>query len=276
METKERLLKTLESIDNEDFLQKIQMELDKHQQHLPTIFQELAQQKHELVEIKNQLNKFLQIISFDLGSPINSLKSMADLLKMDIENLENPVVADTAGFLFAQIENLQRKMGNLILWASFEVKNVRAENMDFDLVELIKEEADFFEKAATKKSIAFFLETPQTLILRADKLLIRTLIENLLSNAVKFSRKNDKIWLKTYLLDQKLHFEVVDTGVGISAAKLSNIFNVGRIPQKGTANESGLGLGLVLCRAILKVYDTELFIDSQKGQNTRVGFELKQ
>jgi len=102
-----------------------------------SVFQHLAATKKQVQDLKEQLDKIYNIISFDLGSPLRSLKSMIDLVQLDVENIDNPLVTESVRYLNLQMDKLLFQLGNLLVWSSLQVKNFSLKIEDFDIHEVI-------------------------------------------------------------------------------------------------------------------------------------------
>jgi signal transduction histidine kinase len=244
---------------------------------IPTPETTIAELKKQNQELKEQLEKVYQIISFELGSPLRSLKSMIDLVQMDVESIDNPMVAESVGYLNMQMEKLLSQMANLLEWSGLQVKNYAFRPESFDVVKVLAHIREVFEKQAGNKGIEIgFLGGETPILVQGDKRMIQQAIGNLVSNSVKFCRKGDKIVLGVEIQESQAIISIKDTGIGMGKAKIANIFNPSRkSTQKGTANEAGLGLGMVTAKAMLDLHQSEIQISSEQGKGTEVTFSLK-
>jgi signal transduction histidine kinase len=167
-------------------------------------------------------------------------------------------------------------MGNLIDWSSLEVRNFEKKEGEFNLSELIEKVAEKYKNQFEKKQIRLKIEIEPTISVNADQAMIRKSIENLLTNSLKFTLKGGNVTISTKKESGKASFSLTDSGIGMSSAKIANIFNPSRkATQKGTANELGLGMGLIVAKAYLQLHNSELSIESEQGKGTTIGFELE-
>lgn len=237
---------------------------------------ELAEAKKQVQDLKEQLDKFYSIISLELGSPLKSLKSMVDLVQMDMESIDNPSATESVRYLNMQMEKLLFQMSNLIEWSSLQVKNYAYKPDSFDIQQVVRNVKDFYEKQASNKGIEILFDEKPKVNVLGDKRMIQQAVSNFVSNAVKFCKKGDKIIFNIESIENKLFISIKDTGIGMGKAKLQNIFNPSRkSTQKGTSNESGLGLGMITAKAILDLHQSELQIISEQGKGTEVKFALE-
>ncbi len=217
------------------------------------------------------------MISYEFGSPVSSLKVMADLVMADAVATGNGLIAESARYMYSQVEQLQQRLRNLIFWADLNVKNYtfKPVGVNIDAV-LTKLTADFTD-IAELKGILLVPYAPQNLHVSADLSMFTLLLQNILSNAVKFSRKGDTIEVtaRQLLAAEGVQVTVRDTGVGMGPAKLAAVFHPGRRNTgRGTANEPGLGLGLVVSQAIMALHGRTLQLISEPNLGTKAIIEL--
>ena len=277
MSTHEILQDLIGQIEDENLLKLITDELKRKQENpeKPTIWEEKQDLENKLAQAQGECEKLLTIISYDLGSPLNSLKSIADLLMLDVQMVDNPMLSDSARYLNTQIETLQQKMANLIEWASIRVKNYQFKPESFKLCDIAQKLIDDLRKQAQNKGIKVNLPEEREIWVRADRNMMRVVLQNFLSNAVKFARKGDQITLECENTENTVKLSITDTGIGMSPAKIQGIFQIERKNnQRGTANEAGLGLGMPIVKTLLALHEIPFEIASERGKGTSISLEI--
>jgi signal transduction histidine kinase len=272
-----QLIELIKEIEDEKILSQYLTDLQHLKNGQDNAFVQLTDTKKQVQELKEQLDKFYNIISFELGSPLRSLKSMIDLVQLDVENIDNNIATESVRYLNLQMEKLLLQMSNLLEWSSLQVKNYHLKLESFDIRVVLKSIIEIYGKPSENKGISLHLEEeiiPP--LVKGDKRMIQQAISNFVSNSVKFCRKGDSIILSYKLIDNYLLVLIKDTGIGMGKAKIQNIFNPSRkSTQKGTANESGLGLGMITAKAILDLHQSEIQIQSEQGKWTEISFRLE-
>ncbi len=277
MNTQQILQDLIGRIEDENLLKLITDELKRKEENpkKPTIWEEKRDLENKLEQIQGECEKLLTIISYDLGSPLNSLKSIADLLMLDVQMINNQILSDSAHYLTAQIETLQQKMANLIEWASIRVKNYQFKPESFELCNIAQKLIDDLRKQAQNKGITLDLPDKKEIWVLADRNMVRVVLQNLLNNAVKFSRKGDQITLLCENTENTVKLSIIDTGIGMSPAKIQGIFQIERKNnQRGTANEAGLGLGMPIVKTLLDLHEIPFEITSERGKGTSIRLEI--
>ena len=143
------------------------------------------------------------------------------------------------------------------------------------LQEFISEVMETGRELASQKSITFNSECSFIGFERAvfDPMKIRRALDNLVSNAVKYSNRNTKICLTTTVQNEKLHFEVVDQGLGIPESELPKLFQeFGKTSVRPTEKESSSGIGLAIVKKIVEQHGGQVFVYSEVGKGSTFGF----
>jgi signal transduction histidine kinase len=129
---------------------------------------------------------------------------------------------------------------------------------------------------ATKKGIGISLLIPENLQVFADQNMLSSTIRNLASNAVKFTPAGGKVSLSaTIAADGFIEFSVKDTGIGMDAETLANMFKLDvSISRKGTDGEPSTGLGLLLCKDFIGKHGGRIWAESEEGKGSTFYFTL--
>ena len=150
----------------------------------------------------------------------------------------------------------------------------------FDLTFTARESHSLAEPLARKKKISIESNIPEGSWVKADRNMISTVFRNLLSNAIKFTPEGGKVNLELHHFSEqdgpdRYEVTVSDTGIGIPKDRLEQLFRMDNTwTTKGTANESGTGLGLVLCYDfVIRNYGT-MRAESETGKGSRFIFTL--
>jgi signal transduction histidine kinase len=103
-----------------------------------------------------------------------------------------------------------------------------------------------------------------------DRDMIRTVIRNLVSNAIKFTTPGGTITVSVSKGPDSIELVVADSGVGITEENLAKLFRIdAHLTTKGTANEKGTGLGLILCKEFIEKHNGSIRAESGKGRGSR-------
>lgn len=232
----------------------------------------LKRQTEELTELNAVKNKLFSIIAHDLKAPIYALRNLFrnmqeyDLPASDIKEMVPEVVNE--------LTTTSSLMENLLLWAKSQMQADAVKPQLIDLSGLIQEVARLLQLQAKTKQIRVVLQMDENLCAFADKDMINLVLRNLLSNAIKYTPDKGVITLVVQKVPAGVEVKVKDTGKGMDAAAIEKINQNNYYTTKGTAGESGTGLGLMLCKEFLLRNGGTLHIESEPGKGSVLSFTL--
>ena len=109
----------------------------------------------------------------------------------------------------------------------------------------------------------------------ADPLMIETILRNLISNAIKFSPEGGEIDVSAKFENRQIRISVRDNGIGISEEDTLNLFRIdSKVKRKGTNNEDGTGLGLILCQEFVTKHNGKIWVESTPGKGSEFIFSM--
>ncbi len=105
--------------------------------------------------------------------------------------------------------------------------------------------------------------------------MIRTILRNLISNAIKFTHSDGAIVLDVLKKQHECLVSVKDNGVGIHKESIDKLFRIDQNKStKGTQNESGTGLGLILCKELIEKHNGRIWVESEPGKGSIFYFSV--
>ena len=237
------------------------------------------QQKQTEIQLKEAnmtKDKFFSIIAHDLRSPFTSILGFSRLLSEEYDDFSD----EERKMMVTQIQNSTEStfqlLDNLLAWAKTQLGRTKINPELFTLESLIAETVKQTMPQALIKNISLVSDRIEDIEIFADQNMIRTVLRNLVSNAVKFSFPGGVIELDSFIDDNKLTITVTDHGTGIPPEALDKLFNLSEqtITTKGTANEKGTGLGLILCREFIEKNGGSIAAKSEMGKGSTFGIML--
>ena len=125
------------------------------------------------------------------------------------------------------------------------------------------------------KEIIFSNDTDSKLLVHADRSMTETILRNLISNAIKFTNHGGSIRITSEVEDNMLIIGVKDSGVGIEQGSIPKLFRVDvSFSTKGTAKESGTGLGLIICKELAEKQGGKILVESKKNEGSTFYFSV--
>ncbi|WP_348714355.1 HAMP domain-containing sensor histidine kinase [Tenacibaculum sp. 190130A14a] len=232
----------------------------------------IASQKETLDELNTTKDKLFSIVSHDLRSSVNALKSSNKVL---IDNLESKNLTALENLLQKNSSIVNGAYGlldNLLNWALLQTEQqyfyidkhrlfIIAEHVSYNYQPLLLEKELSFENTVSKKEVIY-----------ADQESLKIVLRNLLDNAIKFSKPNGSI--KIYSRNSSEDYcdlVIEDTGLGMSEeTRLKLLEDSVLLNKKEHEDVIGTGLGLQLCKSMIKKNHGKFDIESELGKGTKM------
>ena len=217
-------------------------------------------------------------MSHELRTPLSAILSYSEMLAEELFGpIEIPQYKRAAQDIHSAGSHLMELVNDLLDLAKLESGTTAIQRQKINLVELVKQCADWVRPLTQKSSIELETITRSgTIFYFADPVRMKQVLTNLLTNAVKFTPPGGRI---TILVEEHVNkgviLEVQDSGAGIPADKVRHIFD--RFYQADTSDlrrVQGAGLGLSIVRAIVELHGGRIQVESRHGQGTRMRVSL--
>jgi signal transduction histidine kinase len=144
-----------------------------------------------------------------------------------------------------------------------------------DLNQLTEETLEQVKYTAQKKKIQVSASIMENTVARADKQMMKAVMRNLLANAVKYTHPGGEVKITSMDTGNRVEITVSDNGVGMDTEKAERLFTEEvHESTRGTANEKGTGLGLILCKEFVEKNGGEIRVQSQPQRGSHFSFTL--
>jgi signal transduction histidine kinase len=233
----------------------------------------IQHQKEKLEETNRIKDKLFSVVSHDIKGPLSSLKLSLLLAKTGTLSPEefNHVVSG----IETHMEQTTEFIENLLQWARIQLRGIQYEPTMFELRTLIEETVHLLDPEVHAKGITILKNGfNDPLMAHVDPNMIRSVLRNLLTNAIKFTSPGGIITLTAKSDDQSQIISITDTGVGIPVEHRNRIFTLDSVTTKGTKQEAGTGLGLILCKEFIDKNKGTIWFESEEGRGTTFYFSL--
>jgi two-component system, sensor histidine kinase and response regulator len=257
-------------------------ELLEQKQHLEKMVEErteqLLQKRDEALAAAKAKSEFLANMSHEIRTPMNGIIGVLSLLKDAPLNEEHKRLLRTAT---RSADSLLLIINDILDFSKIEAGKIDFESIVFDLRDLMEEVVLLFAEAASLKHLDLHCFVPNDIYshVMGDPTRLRQILTNLLSNAIKFTEQGE-VTLQVALIkkmngQQVLRFSVEDTGIGISAEALKNLFKKFTQADGATTRKyGGTGLGLSVCKQLVELQNGEIGVDSEEGRGAIFWFIL--
>jgi signal transduction histidine kinase len=242
----------------------------------------IIDQSERLKESNTQLSflnatkdKFFSIIAHDLRNPFNGVIGFSELLLKGIDKLPQDKIIKYIEFIHIASKTGSNLLDNLLQWSRAQTGKISYEPVKMSLITIAEETIQLLDGDANRKSISFQQQIGPDVVIFADENMVKAIFRNLISNAIKFTNPKGNILLKSDSNDPFVEITIADNGIGISQENLKNLFRTDMtLSTRGTAKESGTGLGLLLCKEFVEKHNGKIWVESEVGKGSNFKFTL--
>ena len=246
------------------------VKLRKSDKEKTILNKQLLESNEQLIAINNGNHKMFSILSHDLRSPVSSMLQLVELLKENAFSEKEQ--QEVLGEMHLQLTSTSLMLQNLLKWAGEQMENTKLNLKEVNLVEKVKEVMGVYYVIAKNKKIKVKHEPPlgDDLWVIADEAHLNVILHNIISNAIKYTPENKTVRLH-YSKENEICFYVFNEGQPISEKKIKEIEDksIRLESEKGTSNEYGTGLGLLLVKQYLKPNNATLSIQPIQDKGTQ-------
>ena len=244
---------------------------------------------NELDELANSLNYLEQEVSktdtyrrdlmanvsHDLKTPLTMIKAYAEMIK-DITINDKEKTIKNLDVIIEETERLNILVNDILELSKLQNNQDNLDIEEFDIVLLIKDILRRYEIIKETENYNLILESPESIIVKADKKRISQVIYNLINNAVNYTGDDLKVTVRLTEENKDCLVEIIDTGKGIEEEDLQNIWNRYYKQEKNhKRNVIGTGLGLSIVKSILEQHHFDYGVKSIKNHGTTFYFKIK-
>lgn len=228
--------------------------------------------REEFVELDRLKRNFIGITSHELRTPLGLILGHATFLK-ELLSDEHHEPVDT---IIQNATRLKEIIENLTSVDNYEAGVASIRRNRISIPRLIEEVVASFQDMAAGKNITLQTDLQgENLQVEADANKITVAISNLVRNAITFTDEGGKVLISAESATGHVQVSVKDTGIGIPASDLSNVFErFFQVESHLTRRHSGMGLGLSVAKTMIELHGGRIWVDSVEGQGSTFAFLL--
>lgn len=244
-------------------------------EHLLRLRTREIEKSHEELESLNQKKDLIfSILSHDLRSPLTTLKGFLSIL-IDDHQLTQADIKKHAAHIRNSVSSSLDLIDNTLFWSLSQTGNIAYTPTTFSLNDMLQKVGNLYQLVVEKKRIVFSLACETTIMLYADENMAYVTLRNIVSNALKFTPPGNTVTVHAFIQNNKGVISVEDTGIGMSEIYLKKLFSEEQLPlTKGTNDERGTGIGLILCRKFVLLNKGTLHVKSVENKGSQFTIEL--
>jgi len=215
-------------------------------------------------------SEFLAMMSHELRTPLNAIDGYAELLELEVRGPVTPLQREDIRRIRRSQKHLLSLINDVLNFVRLDAGTVRYEIREFALADAIQDVEDVTTPQLHAKALRFVRRgCREGLRVRADREKVQQILVNLMTNAIKFTQPNGEIVLECASLADRVTVRVSDTGRGIPADKLFEIFEpFVQVARSAGAPNEGVGLGLAISRDLSRAMGGDLVAESVIGKGS--------
>jgi len=235
----------------------------------------LRESESKLKETNATKDKFFSIIAHDLKNPFNGILGFSNILKEEAKDMDLPTIQEYADMINRAATQVFRLLENLLSWARVQQGQIPFNPTTLTLKEVADEAVEILMENAHRKKINIVDHIPDKLLVRVDADMLKTVLRNIVSNAVKFTAANGEIELSAEEKDDFIEVAIKDNGKGMTKENADKLFKIDtNYITRGTEEEEGTGLGLILCKEFVEKHQGKIWVESELDRGSTFKFTL--
>ena len=238
----------------------------------------LLLQEEKEIQIKKLLSDkdtFFSIIAHDLKGPFSGIIGLSELLLEKDNDLNPKETNEFIQLIHQSSKDTYSLLENLLTWAQSQTGKIEFTPKELEIISVTDKTINLLANIAKNKNITIESEIQNNQYVFADKDMLETIFRNLISNAIKFTQPNGEVLLSMTRENQQTVFSVKDNGIGIAPEKAAELFIINhRHTTLGTIDETGTGLGLMLCKEFIEKHGGKLWVESEIGKGSNFKFSI--
>jgi len=235
----------------------------------------LKESETKLRQLNVDKDRFISILGHDLKSPFNNLLGLSEILTEDIRKLDINEIEDIANNINKTARITYNLLEDILLWARTQQGKIPFKPQTLSFADICMNILEILNSNANAKNITINYSARDEINIFADIDMLKTILRNLVSNAIKFTNNSGAITIGAEENSGNVTISVSDNGIGIPSDNLAKLFNISEVlSTKGTANETGSGLGLLLCKEFVEKHGGKIWVESEVGKGSEFKFTL--
>ncbi|MBN1302607.1 MAG: HAMP domain-containing histidine kinase [Melioribacteraceae bacterium] len=242
---------------------------EQYAKELSLVNKKLNESQEELSQLNLNKDRFFSIIAHDLRSPFSSLLGFSEYLNHEAENLSTDEVKEYSTMIYRTGKHILSLLENLLQWSRVQLGRIDFSPSEYNITEQLLSIKNYFDTISRQKDISIICNEKDEIKVFADQNMIETVIRNLISNSIKFTHSGGSIELSAEKKKSHVEVTIKDSGVGMPEDVVQNLFKIeSQHTTRGTNNEKGSGLGLIICNEFVKKNNGTIKVNSKINSGT--------
>jgi PAS domain S-box-containing protein len=237
--------------------------------------EKLNKYSQELIKLNAGKDKLFSIIAHDLRGPFSPLLGISEIMANDFKSLSRKELKYYGKEIYNSLKNIFTLLENLLNWSRIETGQMQFNPEKLNIYYKTESVINLLSEIAKLKNISVFNETGKDIFVTADPIMLNSIMQNLIGNSIKFTHNEGSIRVISENINNGLiQVTVSDNGVGMDNKQIKNLFELNVTSTRGTNNEKGTGLGLMICKEMVEKNGGTISVKSEAGKGTDISFTI--
>jgi signal transduction histidine kinase len=220
-------------------------------------------------------DKFYSIISHDIVNPFNALLGFSKILKDAVKEGDQKEIEECSTIVHQSANRISNLLQNLLVWSRMQNGKMNFSPKSCNINKLVSETIAIITPIAKNKDINLAWDVKGEIKTEIDQNMISSVLQNLTTNSIKFTNRGGEVKISAFTESDKLIFIVSDTGVGMNEEQLQKLFRLDKTSSlRGTDEETGTGLGLIICKEFIEKHHGNIWVESTLGKGSNFCFSI--
>lgn len=217
---------------------------------------------------------FISLLAHDLRNPFGVLLGYTELLLGDLRSHDMAYLENLILEIYHSAQNSYSLLEDLLKWSRIRNGRYPFELQKISFNKMCSDVLNIFSPLTSAKKISINCVDDKGISLMADGEMLKAILRNLVSNAIKFTNYNGTIKIEAERIDSNVLFSVSDNGTGIEPERKDHLFEISQPSTSGSANETGTGLGLLICKEFVEKHGGKIWVESEVGKGSVFYFNI--
>lgn len=235
----------------------------------------VSERTEKLRQMMESRNKFFNIISHDLKSPLSQLDLLSTTLSDGFDTMPEAEKAEKIQMIMQASQQGKALLDNLQIWALSQKEMIKPVFRPTNVKEETEAVVQLLSLNIQGKELRFVNRLDKDMTVLTDKNMLSAILRNLIGNAIKYSYRGGTIEIYATEKEEVWEVSIEDHGTGIPQERVGKLFQIGtKISSRGTEKETGTGLGLLIVNEFITRMDESIRVESIEESGTKFIFTL--
>jgi signal transduction histidine kinase len=208
-------------------------------------------------------------------NPFNALLGFSEMLSEATKKGDKEDSIEYSAIVYQSARRIFNLLQNLLVWSKMQNGKIKYSPKLVKVDELISDSMMIVTPIARNKEIKLSWNVSEDVTATLDSNMIGSVLQNLVTNAIKFTERGGLVTVNAFVESGAINFTVSDTGIGMSEERQNKLFKLDKTSSsKGTDDEVGTGLGLIICKEFVESHQGKIWVESTLGKGSKFCFSI--